>query len=238
MNAKFLPRLLALAAAAALVAGCSKPANLSSNCTRSGVAAGASAVSHAVAATATTTAVAAANAASAGAADVASAASASVAHAASAVTHAVSSAGTAASDTWQSLRDKLMAALHGIDMQVTQQPDGSLKLDVPMVAFGSGAARPAFSPAFSQIVQTLKQNPDVNAQIVGYTDNTGTAAHNQALSLTRAQSVVHYLEQHGVAARHLLADGRGDADPVASNDTAEGRAKNRRVEIYLHPAQQ
>lgn len=75
----------------------------------------------------------------------------------------------------------------------------------------------------------------------GYTDSTGTAAHNQGLSERRAQSVAQYLQAHGLKARQYVVHGYGESNPVADNATAEGRAHNRRVEIttdqVLRPGQ-
>ncbi|GAB6852485.1 OmpA family protein [Paraburkholderia kururiensis] len=65
----------------------------------------------------------------------------------------------------------------------------------------------------------------------GYTDSTGTAAHNQGLSERRAQAVAQYLQEHGLKARQYVVHGYGESNPVADNATAEGRAHNRRVEI-------
>ncbi|WP_421375339.1 OmpA family protein [Paraburkholderia sp. DD10] len=69
--------------------------------------------------------------------------------------------------------------------------------------------------------------------VSGFTDSTASAAHNQALSERRAQTVAQYLQEHGLKARQFVAKGYGKADPVASNATASGRAQNRRVEIAL-----
>ncbi|WP_157382542.1 OmpA family protein, partial [Burkholderia ubonensis] len=69
--------------------------------------------------------------------------------------------------------------------------------------------------------------------VTGYTDSVGGDASNLALSQRRAQAVAGYLKSHGLNARTVAVTGRGSADPVASNATAEGRASNRRVEISL-----
>lgn len=87
--------------------------------------------------------------------------------------------------------------------------------------------------ALSRIAYNLKQFPNTDVTVVGYTDNTGSEQLNQKLSLERAQSVVADLESQGVPASRLKAVGRGWDDPIASNATAEGRAQNRRVEIYI-----
>lgn len=80
---------------------------------------------------------------------------------------------------------------------------------------------------------SLKDNPNTNVQIYGYTDNTGSLAVNQRLSGERANAVLSYLANSGVSSTRLTAEGIPMADYVASNDTAEGRAQNRRVEIYI-----
>ncbi|WP_306717251.1 OmpA family protein [Burkholderia dolosa] len=69
--------------------------------------------------------------------------------------------------------------------------------------------------------------------IAGYTDSTGTAEHNQRLSERRAQAVAQYLREHGLRAQKFDVRGYGESNPVATNTTAAGRAKNRRVDITL-----
>lgn len=80
---------------------------------------------------------------------------------------------------------------------------------------------------------SLKDNPDTNVQIYGYTDNTGTFAVNEKLSNERAASVLSYLSNCGVSSTRMTAQGVPMADYIASNDTPAGRAQNRRVEIYI-----
>jgi outer membrane protein OmpA-like peptidoglycan-associated protein len=79
----------------------------------------------------------------------------------------------------------------------------------------------------------LMANPDVNVEISGHTDNVGSEKTNQALSLKRAQAVKNWLVQKGIASRRLRTVGKGSAEPVADNSTAEGRAQNRRIEFYV-----
>jgi outer membrane protein OmpA-like peptidoglycan-associated protein len=83
----------------------------------------------------------------------------------------------------------------------------------------------------AQVAALLEGTPALRLVIVGHTDDEGTNAHNQDLSLKRAQAVVAWLVGRGVAAGRLAAAGRGESEPVADNRTAEGRALNRRVEI-------
>lgn len=80
----------------------------------------------------------------------------------------------------------------------------------------------------------LKRNPELNVIVAGHTDNVGDAGRNRELSQMRAESVKAYLEGRGIASSRLTARGYGDSEPAASNETAEGRAKNRRVELRIH----
>lgn len=85
----------------------------------------------------------------------------------------------------------------------------------------------------SQFAQSLINNPNTNVQIFGYTDNTGSMAANERVANGRADSVLAYLVNCGVSPTRLTAKGIPMAGYIASNDTAEGRAQNRRVEIYI-----
>jgi outer membrane protein OmpA-like peptidoglycan-associated protein len=137
---------------------------------------------------------------------------------------------------WQNIKNKLSGATKGTGTQISEQPDGSLKLNIPSsVTFdtNSYAIKPSFAPVLTQVAQTLNQNPEVVAQVVGHTDSTGQPAYNQTLSVNRAQSVTNALAQDGVASQRLSASGMGANQPIADNNTEAGRAQNRRVEIYL-----
>ena len=137
---------------------------------------------------------------------------------------------------WQGIRNKLSGATKGTGTEITEQPDGSLKMNIPSsVTFdtNSYAIKPSFSTVLQQVAQTLNQNQEVSVRIVGHTDSTGQASSNQTLSVNRAQSVLNVLAQNGVAYQRLSAVGVGSSQPVASNSTEAGRAQNRRVEIYL-----
>ena len=85
----------------------------------------------------------------------------------------------------------------------------------------------------TKFAQSLKGNPDTNVQIYGFTDNTGSMQVNDRISTQRAQSVLSFLSNQGVSPTRLTSPGIPTADYVASNDTPEGRAQNRRVEIYI-----
>ena len=86
-------------------------------------------------------------------------------------------------------------------------------------------------PMLDEAVKVLRNNPDLNVEIQGHTDNTGTAKYNLWLSQKRAESAMNYLVDKGIDPGRLTAKGYGFEQPVASNDTPEGRAKNRRVEF-------
>jgi outer membrane protein OmpA-like peptidoglycan-associated protein len=79
----------------------------------------------------------------------------------------------------------------------------------------------------------LVTNPSVEVEIAGYTDNVGSVALNNRLSLRRAQSVKSWLVNRGIEARRMTTVGRGMRDPIARNDTPEGRAQNRRIEFHV-----
>lgn len=83
--------------------------------------------------------------------------------------------------------------------------------------------------ALDEVADNLRRLKFVSGTVVGYTDNTGTEAYNQALSERRAQSVATYLQSKGIAEGRLAASGAGESEPIADNDTEEGRARNRRV---------
>jgi outer membrane protein OmpA-like peptidoglycan-associated protein len=92
--------------------------------------------------------------------------------------------------------------------------------------------KPESAPAIEQIAKLLTDNSALKVYIVGHTDMVGDAASNVKLSQARAQSVINELvSKHGIAAARLIAFGNGPYAPIASNETDEGRAKNRRVEL-------
>jgi OOP family OmpA-OmpF porin len=83
-----------------------------------------------------------------------------------------------------------------------------------------------------QVIANMKKVNITEGEVRGYTDSTGSPAHNQKLSERRAQAVADYLKEHGISSGRLTVKGFGEADPVASNATAEGRAHNRRVVLH------
>ncbi len=96
--------------------------------------------------------------------------------------------------------------------------------------------RPEARERLTAVADAMRASPSQLGVVAGYTDSRGTDAHNQQLSQARADSVRDFLLSAGVPADRLRSEGRGEASPIASNDSAEGRANNRRVEIILRPS--
>ncbi|AGH48479.1 MULTISPECIES: OmpA family protein [Sphingomonadales] len=97
----------------------------------------------------------------------------------------------------------------------------------------SDALTPESQATVNTLVAILKAYPNVNAGVVGYTDNTGDPAANKALSLKRATTVAQSMIAGGIDAARLQTGGMGEANPIADNGTEEGRAKNRRTELVV-----
>ena len=105
-----------------------------------------------------------------------------------------------------------------------------------LFATNSSTLNTASQNTIKQIADVLKQNSDVDVAIFGHTDNTGTDAINDPLSLKRAQAVEKSLKNLGVA-NIKRVEGQGSKNPVADNATAEGKKQNRRVEVYMYASQ-
>lgn len=132
------------------------------------------------------------------------------------------------------LRAQLLAQLDSI-LQTTDTARG-LIVNMSDVLFDTGSytLKPAARETMAKISGILLAHPGLNLQIEGYTDSVGTDDFNQQLSEQRAGSVRDFLEAEGVSAESITVKGFGKAQPVASNDTAEGRQHNRRVEIVVN----
>lgn len=102
-----------------------------------------------------------------------------------------------------------------------------------LFATNSSTLSDASKSALRNFATSLKANPDTDIRIIGFTDNTGKVDYNQTLSEKRAKSVYDYLMMQGVSTDRMVYEGKGIHDPVASNDTPEGRSLNRRVEIVI-----
>lgn len=131
----------------------------------------------------------------------------------------------------------LRKQLSGTDVAVTRIGQ-TIILSMPGSATfssGSSSVESKFSPVLDSVVVVLDEFNQTYVDVVGHTDSKGSEEYNQRLSEKRARSVASYFESRAVISERVMADGMGEADPIAPNNTHEGRAKNRRVEIKLKP---
>ncbi len=149
-------------------------------------------------------------------------------------------AGAVAGNVWSSRMEKqkqeMEQATQGTGVQVSQTEDNRLKLEIPSdISFDTNRSDilPNFRSILDKFAVGLVENPATMVTIVGHTDSTGNDAINNPLSIDRASRTRDYLTTRGVAPTRFSIDGRGSHEPVASNDTSTGRAKNRRVEIFV-----
>jgi len=154
-------------------------------------------------------------------------------------------AGAVIGNVWSSRMENQKRAMEqatrGTGVQVTQTQDNRLKLDIPSdISFDTGRAdiKPNFRPILDRFASGLAENPAAQVSIIGHTDSTGSSALNNQLSLDRAASARNYIASRGVASQRIHIEGHGEREPVASNDTDAGRARNRRVEVYVAEPQQ
>ncbi|HEX5684955.1 MAG TPA: OmpA family protein [Ideonella sp.] len=150
--------------------------------------------------------------------------------------------GAVAGNLWSKrMEDKRKAmekATQGTGVTVDRTADNQLKVNVPSdISFDTGRAdiRPELRPVLDQFAQGLDHS--MNVRVVGHTDSTGSDAVNDPLSVDRARSVRQYLESRGVSGQRVEISGEGSRQPIADNNTNEGRARNRRVEIFLREPQ-
>ncbi|HXE36934.1 MAG TPA: OmpA family protein [Azonexus sp.] len=136
----------------------------------------------------------------------------------------------------QEQKASMEQATRGSGVRVSQTADNQLKLDIPSdISFDSGRSdiKSNLSPILDRFAITLNQNPVTTVKIIGHTDSTGSDLVNEPLSVNRAIATRDYLARHGVASNRISVDGRGSHEPVADNNSAAGRAMNRRVEIFV-----
>jgi len=106
-----------------------------------------------------------------------------------------------------------------------------------LFAFDSDSIQAAAGTNLRELASSLQKYPDSQLLIVGHTDNVGDDSYNQALSQRRSNSAATYLAAQGVARTRLAATGKGESEPVATNDTDAGRQKNRRVEVAIYASE-
>lgn len=146
--------------------------------------------------------------------------------------------GAIAGNLWSKrMEDKRRAmeqATAGSGIEVSRTADNQLQVSVPSdLSFdiGSAALRPSLRPVLEQFAHGL--DGTMLVRVVGHTDATGSDAINDPLSHQRAETVRNFLADRGVSASRISTAGRGSREPVADNGSEAGRAKNRRVEIFL-----
>lgn len=153
-------------------------------------------------------------------------------------------AGAVIGNRMDKVKKQAQAQLQNAEVETVKDANG---LDAVKVTFDSGILfatnkydlTTTSKNELQKLINIMKQNTDVSIDVQGYTDNTGNDAINNPLSVKRAQSVANYLTSNGVQYAQLKnVNGYGSSNPVADNATAEGRQKNRRVEVYLYASQE
>ena len=132
---------------------------------------------------------------------------------------------------------KLRQQMAGSGVEVVRKGD-NITLGMPgnvTFALNSAQLNPEFDSVLDKVASTLVEYNQTMIQIAGHTDSTGSHEYNMKLSEQRAMSVKNYLAGRGVPAKRMVTVGAGPDYPVASNDTPDGRAQNRRVEITIVP---
>ncbi|MEM9061561.1 MAG: OmpA family protein [Pseudomonadota bacterium] len=149
-------------------------------------------------------------------------------------------AGAAVGQYLDQQQRELEAGLAGTGAEVERQGD-QLLVNLPsQITFDTGKSeiKPQFYSALDQVAATFNKYPESYIDVIGHTDSQGSIEYNQGLSERRAAAVSSYLGIRGVSEARLAQFGQGETAPVASNDTPEGRAANRRVELRITPATQ
>lgn len=143
-------------------------------------------------------------------------------------------AGSPIADFMERQEAALKNALGGSGVSVGRQGDDIL-MQMPDVTFDTGRAtiKADYRSVLDDMALILNEYGDTSIRVIGHADSTGTPAVNQRLSESRARAVADYLQRKDVDVARLSTAGEGATRPVASNDTVEGRAQNRRVEIVL-----
>jgi len=132
---------------------------------------------------------------------------------------------------------QLRSQMQGTGVDVVRQGD-NITLNMPggvTFGFDKSDVQPQFYPVLDNVASTLQQYNQTVIEVAGHTDNVGTDTYNQQLSQKRAEAVAAYLASRGIMRDRMMTVGAGETRPIATNDTEEGRAENRRVEITLVP---
>lgn len=125
-----------------------------------------------------------------------------------------------------------MEQLIVMNYTIVTEKTASNQLDVEFET-GSAELKPNSYKAIDELYNWMKDKTNIKIEIGGHTDNVGSDASNQTLSQSRAESVRKYMVDKGIDADRILAKGYGESKPIATNDTSEGRQKNRRTEVRI-----
>lgn len=133
---------------------------------------------------------------------------------------------------------KELEAIEGAKVETVQDANDLQAIKVTfdngiLFATNKSELSPGSREALSKFATSLKNSPDTDVTIYGHTDNTGTRAVNERVSKERADAVANYLVGQGISRSRITTEGLAFDQPVADNSTANGRAQNRRVEIYI-----
>ncbi len=113
------------------------------------------------------------------------------------------------------------------------EKEQAIRLNNIFFEFGKATLKEESYPELKRLIKLLNDNPSINIELSGHTDNVGSDTDNLTLSQNRADAVVEYLTQNGIKGNRLTAKGYGESAPVATNDTEEGKQLNRRVEFTV-----
>ena len=136
------------------------------------------------------------------------------------------------------IEEQLAKEMQDHAIELKRLEDNTLQLNLRSEAtfdVNSSMVKPGFQQSLIKVGAILSKYNSTVVHVIGHTDNTGDDAYNQKLSERRADSVADALNRQGVKPERLLASGRGEHEPLASNSSQDGRSSNRRVELFLKP---